>query len=150
MANPPPPQALIERRSVYLYTFFPFALCALMGRLFYIQGLQHDEIGQRALAQQTRTVDPSTLRGASRDHQGLAGVEYAYNSVLSGPHQHLSVFSDAQGHELLRDNDDSPLDSLQTQRRQVVLTLDETIQHITERELATGMAMTGALRGLAI
>lgn len=249
--HPPLPDA-IERRSIYLYSGFLLMVLALMGRLIYLQVYQHEDLAQRALAQQTRTIDLSTLRGDIRDrqgrelaisvpaaslyatprdfrarpaevarqlapalgepawtvekrlagrsfrwlarqippdqadrvmamkipgmgrvresrrfyplgslaasligfvgvdNQGLAGVEYAYEPVLRGPLQHINIFTDARGHELLRDSDESPLDSLQTQRQQVVLTLDETIQHIAERELAEGMRATGSLRGLAL
>lgn len=84
------------------------------------------------------------------DNQGLAGIEHAFDKVLAGPPQKLLVSVDAYGRELLRDNPDSPLRTILTDGAKVTLTLDETLQHIAERELEQSIKKLDAKRGAAL
>lgn len=84
------------------------------------------------------------------DNQGLAGIENNFNKVLSGKLQQLHVQVDARGRELLRESDGSPLRSIQTDGARIVLTLDETLQHIAQRELTSSIEKLHAKRGAVL
>jgi cell division protein FtsI (penicillin-binding protein 3) len=81
------------------------------------------------------------------DNQGLAGIEHAFDKVLRGPNQKLRVQVDAYGREILREGGHDPVDTLLADGNRVVLTIDENLQYIAERELARSVAESGALRG---
>lgn len=84
------------------------------------------------------------------DNQGLAGIERYFDGVLKGGSQKLLVQVDARGREILRENSGSPLRTLLTDGSRVVLTLDETVQHIAERELALSLEKHQAKRGAVL
>lgn len=84
------------------------------------------------------------------DNQGLAGIERYFDHVLRGGSQKLLVQVDARGREILRENSGSPLRTLLTDGARVVLTLDETIQHIAQRELALAIEKLKAKRGAVL
>jgi cell division protein FtsI/penicillin-binding protein 2 len=89
----------------------------------------------------------SVIGFAGLDESGLAGLELQYDAVLRGVEGTGQAHRDAIGRELV-----------QTQRiltaprdgHTLVLTLDQVIQHITERELRRTVAATHALGGVAI
>ena len=84
------------------------------------------------------------------DNQGLAGIEHDFEDVLKGDSEKLFIQVDARGRELLRENTGSPLESVLTDGAKVVLTLDERVQHIAERELALSVAKLNAKRGAVL
>lgn len=84
------------------------------------------------------------------DNQGLAGIENAFDKVLRGPAVKLPVQVDAYGHEILREGAQEPMDTALGDGNQVVLTIDENLQHIAERELANSIQATDALRGAVL
>lgn len=84
------------------------------------------------------------------DNQGLAGIEHDFEDVLKGDAEKLYIQVDARGRELLRENSGSPLESVLTDGAKVVLTLDERIQHIAERELALSVEKLRAKRGAVL
>lgn len=84
------------------------------------------------------------------DNQGLAGIEHDFEDVLKGDSEKLYIQVDARGRELLRENTGSPLESMLTDGAKVVLTLDERIQHIAERELAQSVEKLQAKRGAVL
>lgn len=69
--------------------------------------------------------------------KGLAGIEYAFNSELTGVPGWRRTEMDRRDHELVayRDEDVAPRDGLN-----VILTLDVGLQHIAETEIAKAMA----------
>ena len=69
---------------------------------------------------------------AGIDNQGLIGLEAYYDNLLKGERGHVAFFSDAQGNRMsqLKDQYIPPKDGLN-----LVLTIDERIQSIIEREL---------------
>ncbi len=78
------------------------------------------------------------------DEKGLGGIEYELDSQIRGKSEKIVVMADARqrwfdGGEAQRERGAS-----------VVLTLDEKIQYIAERELAAAMTKTHALAGSAI
>lgn len=81
------------------------------------------------------------------DNQGLAGIEHAFDKVLRGPETKVRVEVDAYGREILREGSNSALDAYLTRGSQVVLTIDENLQHVAERELGKAIVESGAKRG---
>ncbi|MGV3487759.1 MAG: stage V sporulation protein D [Tuberibacillus sp.] len=69
---------------------------------------------------------------AGIDNQGLIGLESYYDNLLKGERGHVAFFSDAQGNRMssLKDQYIPPKDGLN-----LVLTIDQRIQSIIEREL---------------
>jgi stage V sporulation protein D (sporulation-specific penicillin-binding protein) len=69
---------------------------------------------------------------AGIDNQGLIGLESYYDTLLKGERGHVAFFSDAQGNRMssLKDKYIPPKDGLN-----LVLTIDERVQTIIEREL---------------
>ena len=66
------------------------------------------------------------------DNQGLGGIEIAYNQILSGKSGTIMVEYDAKGQEI---NDALQKYIPPQDGNSILLTIDETIQYIVEREL---------------
>lgn len=96
------------------------------------------------------TLAATLLGFVGVDNQGLAGIELSFDKVLRGPHRKLQVQVDAYGHEILREGTTAPLASFMAEGSQVVLTIDEDLQAIAERELAAEMQSSGAERGTVL
>ena len=78
------------------------------------------------------------------DEKGLGGIEYALDSAIRGKSEKIVVMADARQRWFdggMAQND---------QGANVVLTIDEKIQYIAERELATAIGSTHALAGTVI
>jgi len=78
------------------------------------------------------------------DEKGLGGIEYALDSQIRGKSEKIIVMADARQRWF---------DGGEAQRERganVILTLDEKVQYIAERELAAAMAKTHALAGTVI
>lgn len=78
------------------------------------------------------------------DEKGLGGIEYALDSQIRGKSEKIVMMADARqrwfdGAEAQRDHGAN-----------VILTLDEKIQYIAERELAAAMNKTRALAGTVV
>ncbi len=78
------------------------------------------------------------------DEKGLGGIEYALDNQVRGKSEKILMMTD--GHQ-------NPFDGGEARRERgasVVLTLDEKIQYIAERELAAAIGKTHALAGTVI
>ncbi len=75
------------------------------------------------------------------DEKGLAGVEYELNDQIRTKPGRVLVLGDAR-HRLLESRENT-----QDTSASVVLTLDEKIQYIAEKELSTAIAETHAIAG---
>jgi cell division protein FtsI (penicillin-binding protein 3) len=78
------------------------------------------------------------------DERGLGGIEYELDDKIRGKSEKIIVMADAKQHWF---------DGGEAQRERgasVVLTLDEKIQYIAERELAAAIAKTQAIAGSVI
>jgi cell division protein FtsI (penicillin-binding protein 3) len=78
------------------------------------------------------------------DNNGLAGIEAAYDSQIRGTKGRLLAQVDARGHAFSR------LERPPTAGASVELTIDEYLQHVTERELHDGVTRNKAAGGTAI
>src|SRR6266404_2509221 len=78
------------------------------------------------------------------DEKGLGGIEYELDNQIRGKSEKIIVMADARQRWF---------DGGEAQRERganVILTLDEKVQYIAERELAAAMAKTHALAGTVI
>jgi cell division protein FtsI (penicillin-binding protein 3) len=78
------------------------------------------------------------------DEKGLGGIEYALDSTIRGKSEKIVVMADAR--QRWFDGGAAQKD----QGANVVLTIDEKIQYIAERELATAIGSTHAVAGTVI
>jgi cell division protein FtsI/penicillin-binding protein 2 len=78
------------------------------------------------------------------DEKGLGGVEYSLDSVIRGRPGKMIVMAD--GKRRLYDSSESAPEP----GGSVTLTIDETIQYIAEKELASGIAETHAKHGTIV
>ncbi|MDQ3830145.1 MAG: penicillin-binding transpeptidase domain-containing protein, partial [Candidatus Tectomicrobia bacterium] len=81
------------------------------------------------------------------DEVGLEGIEYGYDSMLAGEAVHVMLDRDARGRPISLRSD--TLREL-PQGHELVLTLDERIQFIAERELRDHLIRLGARGGVAV
>src|SRR5205807_6590819 len=78
------------------------------------------------------------------DEKGLGGIEYGLDGQIRGKSEKIVVMADARQRWF---------DGVEAQRERgadVVLTLDEQIQYIAERELAVAIAKTHAMAGSVV
>jgi Cell division protein FtsI/penicillin-binding protein 2 len=78
------------------------------------------------------------------DEKGLGGIEYGLDSLIRGKSEKIVVMADAR--QRWFDGGSAQKD----QGANVILTIDEKIQYIAERELAAAMAKTHSLAGTVI
>ena len=83
---------------------------------------------------------------AGIDGRGLEGIEFSYDQFLKGGREHRTVLKDALGRSF-----ESPTQIADIQSGyNLILTLDRTIQYITEETLAETVKEFGAKSGMAI
>ncbi len=91
-----------------------------------------------------RSLAAHVLGYVDVDEHGQAGIEYALDKRIRGRPGHMLVLADAR-HRWF-DNTDANADAGSS----VVLTFDENIQFIAERELAAGIAQSHAKAGVVV
>jgi len=81
------------------------------------------------------------------DNKGISGIEYSMNDTLEGDPGLLTVKTDVNGRQLSNTDEKyyAPEDGLS-----VVLTIDEVIQHFTEKALEDALEEHGALKVMAV
>lgn len=84
------------------------------------------------------------------DNQGQTGIEHSFENVLTDKYKQEKIFLDGRGSEILSLDKDLPTMTSKVKTSKVVLTLDENIQYVTERELKKGMQEYKPKRALAI
>ena len=80
------------------------------------------------------------------DNDGLSGVEHSYNDYLRGGGRWLIVERDAKGRQMRSIEKESS----KFKQCDIVLTIDEVIQHIAEKELRNKVLETRAKEGIAV
>src|SRR5437762_8722845 len=104
-----------------------------------LKGVYFQEENQRFYPK--RDLAAHVLGFVDPDEKGLAGIEYALDREIRGKSEKIIVMADARQRWF---------DGGEAQRERganVVLTLDEKIQYIAERELAAAIAKTHAIAG---
>ena len=81
------------------------------------------------------------------DSKGLEGIEFQYDTLLTGENHVWTAARDALGREITMGN--APFEK-EDHYRNIALTIDKPIQHITETELNRGVGKWGARGGMAI
>jgi cell division protein FtsI (penicillin-binding protein 3) len=81
------------------------------------------------------------------DSKGLEGIEFQYDALLNGENQVWTAARDALGREIATGK--TPF-AKEDHYRNIILTIDKPIQHITETELGRGVEKWGAKGGIAI
>ncbi len=81
------------------------------------------------------------------DNQGLAGVELAYDAILRGRPGRAVTGRDAVGRPLV---ETQRLAAPPVDGADLVLTIDQVVQHIAERELQRAVQESGAARGTVL
>jgi cell division protein FtsI (penicillin-binding protein 3) len=107
-----------------------------------LKGIYFQEENQRYYPK--RDMAAHVLGFVDVDEKGLGGVEHEYDNLIRGKGEKIVVMADAKqrwfdGGEAQRDHGAS-----------VILTLDERIQYIAERELAVAIERTHAPAGTVI
>jgi cell division protein FtsI (penicillin-binding protein 3) len=91
-----------------------------------------------------RELASHVLGFVDMDEKGLGGIEYALDSTIRGKSEKIVVMADAR--QRWFDGGAAQKD----QGANIVLTIDEKIQYIAERELAAAIAKTHAMAGTVI
>jgi cell division protein FtsI (penicillin-binding protein 3) len=81
------------------------------------------------------------------DSKGLEGIEFQYDALLNGVNHVWTSARDALGREITMGK--VPFEK-EDHYRNIVLTIDKSIQHVTEAELGRGVEQWGAKGGIAI
>jgi len=81
------------------------------------------------------------------DSKGLEGIEYQYDTLLNGENHVWTAARDALGRQIAMGK--VPLEK-EDHYRNVVLTIDKSIQHVIETELSRGVEKWGAKGGMVI
>jgi cell division protein FtsI (penicillin-binding protein 3) len=78
------------------------------------------------------------------DNTGMSGIEYAFETAIRGHAQKILIRTDAR--RRATEHTEKPSTDGQT----VVLTIDESIQHVVEKELERAVQETGSVAGVAV
>jgi cell division protein FtsI (penicillin-binding protein 3) len=84
---------------------------------------------------------------ADIDGRGIEGVELAFENELRGSDRRVEAIRDRRGQVVFADE---MIDDLSNQGHNIVLTIDKTIQHVAERELALGVRTFEAQGGSVV
>ncbi len=93
-----------------------------------------------------RTLAAQVLGFSGIDGNGLEGIEFSYNSYLKGRAKNITVLKDALGRRF--DSEEKRGEDFSG--KNVILTIDRTIQYITEKALEDAGKEFSAKSGIAI
>jgi len=91
------------------------------------------------------TLAAHVLGGVDIDDNGLSGIEYKHNPVLQGQKGKVMILRDAKKREYHFEITAEPVNG-----RDIILTIDETIQYIAQKELEKAVADNRANWGVVI
>lgn len=94
-----------------------------------------------------RQLAAHLLGFADIDGRGIEGIELAYEDQLRGSDRRIEAIRDRRGQVVFADDME---DDRTMQGQSVVLTIDKTIQHVAERELALGVRTFEARGGSVV
>ena len=112
-----------------------------------VRDLQLDGIGFLSESRRyypKRELASQVLGYVGLDNQGMSGVEYTFEEALKGRKETVVVTTDARRRPVGHTEKPS------TEGLNVVLALDETIQHVAERELDRAMAESQSMAGIVL
>jgi cell division protein FtsI (penicillin-binding protein 3) len=91
-----------------------------------------------------RELASQVLGYVGMDNTGMSGIEYAYEDAIKGRPAKVLVETDARRRPVNHTERPS------TEGKTVVLTLDETVQHVAEREIEKAVAETQSVAGVVV
>ncbi|MFN8674077.1 MAG: penicillin-binding protein 2 [Candidatus Sericytochromatia bacterium] len=95
-----------------------------------------------------KNLAASLLGFTGIDNTGLAGIEISFDSVLIDKNNEEKIFLDGMGREVIGKNK-TQVTTKKVKTNTIKLSLDEKIQHVSERELKKGVIEYKAKKGLA-
>jgi cell division protein FtsI (penicillin-binding protein 3) len=93
-----------------------------------------------------KTLAAQVIGFTGIDGRGLEGIEYAYDNYIRGSEGRMTLLRDALGHRFLPPGEDLS----DISGNNLILTLDRTIQYITEKALSEAVTETTAQSGIAV
>jgi len=108
-----------------------------------LSGIHFDDENKRFYPQGKRAAQ--LLGRVNIDDRGQSGIEYKYNTILAGEEGKRLILRDAKHREYRFEILKNPEPG-----KDLILTIDETIQYIAEKELADALRKTSALWGTVI
>ncbi|HXY42170.1 MAG TPA: penicillin-binding transpeptidase domain-containing protein [Vicinamibacteria bacterium] len=112
-----------------------------------VRALQLDGVGfvtEHRRYYPQRELAAQVLGYVGLDNTGMSGIEYAFEDEIRGRSAKIVVHTDARRRPFAQTERPS------TDGATVVLSLDQAIQHVAERELERSMAETQALSGMVV
>jgi cell division protein FtsI (penicillin-binding protein 3) len=114
-------------------------------RALHLTGISYQDESRRYYP--NGTVAGPVLGLVGTDHTGLGGMEYAYNSLLTGTPGRVELERDPQGNDIPGgEHQITPA----KRGQDLVLTIDASLQWSTEQALLAGVNSMDARRGMAI
>jgi cell division protein FtsI (penicillin-binding protein 3) len=93
-----------------------------------------------------KTLAAQVIGFTGIDGDGLEGIEYSYDSYLKGSEVQLTLLRDALGQQFVAPGEATP----DFDGKNVILTIDRTIQYISEKALEDAVQRYAAKSGIAI
>jgi cell division protein FtsI (penicillin-binding protein 3) len=112
-----------------------------------VRGLQLEGVGfltENRRYYPQRELAAHVIGYVGLDNTGMSGIEYALESSIRGQAAKVVIPVDARRRAL--EHTEKP----STEGHTVVLTIDESIQHVVEKELERSVQETGAVAGVAV
>jgi len=112
-----------------------------------VRSLQLDGVGfltENRRYYPKRELASQVLGWVGTDNDGMSGIEYAFESLIKGRGEKVVVHTDARRRPV------GHIEKPSTEGHTVVLTLDERVQHVAERELDRAIAATQAIAGVVV
>jgi cell division protein FtsI (penicillin-binding protein 3) len=105
-----------------------------------------DFIPERSRFYPNKTLAAQVLGFAGLDGHGLEGIEYYYDDFLKGPAEQFTIFKDALGRGFDAENQMA----FHNSGKNLILTIDGTVQYITEKALKEAVEKFSAKSGMAL
>ena len=118
------------------------AAASVKVRALKIKGIHFEQEHKRFYPK--RELAAHVIGFVGMDDNGLGGLEYAFEEKLRGASERIVLTADGRRRSYRRSGSGSPAS------QSLVLTLDENIQYIAERELAAAIKKTGSASGSII
>jgi cell division protein FtsI (penicillin-binding protein 3) len=112
-----------------------------------VRGLQLDGVGfltENRRYYPQRELAAHVIGYVGLDNTGMSGIEYAFETAIRGHAQKILIRTDAR--RRATEHTEKPSTDGQT----VVLTIDESIQHVVEKELERAVQETASVAGVAV
>ena len=97
-----------------------------------------------------KTLASQVIGFSGTDGHGLEGIEFYYDNLLKGTSDSLTVLKDASGNKFALEETDEKEKTPDFNGNNLILTIDGTIQYITEQALKEAVSNCSGKSGIAI